>query len=143
MIHQPGRFYTLVEAEKETIESVFYFVKDIHKNVFIDPTFDIISRYASAEKESIIIKSLVSEAPMQNVQGVQTITIEKMLVDIFCDKIIFAAQQGNEMQTIFKNAFEKYTINENKMLRYANRRRKKEAFNNYIDKVSNFRQQLR
>jgi hypothetical protein len=141
MIHQPGRFYTLVETEKDTTESVFYFLKDSNKNVFIDPTLEILSRYVSFEKEAIIVKSLVSEAPIQNVQGVQTTTIEKILVDIFSDEKIFAAQQGREMQTIFKNAFEKYTINENKMLRYADRRRKKEAFNNYLNKVSKFRQQ--
>lgn len=143
MIHQPGRFYTLVEAEKDTMESVFYFLKDAYKNVFLDPNSDILSRYASSEKEAIIIKSLVSEAPMQNVQGVQTTTIEKVLVDIFSDETIFAAQQGSEMQTIFKNAFEKYTVNENKMLRYADRRRKKEAFDNYLNKVSKFRQQIK
>jgi hypothetical protein len=141
MLHQPGRFYTLVEVNKETTESVFYFLKEKKKNVFLEPSFDILSRYASSEKEAIIIKSLVSEAPLQQVHGVPTVTIEKLLVDIFCDKIIFAGQEGNEMKTIFRNAFDKYTINENKMLRYADRRRKKEAFNCYLDKVSKFRQQ--
>lgn len=143
MLHQPGRFYTLIEVEKNTLESVFYFLKDSYKNVFLDPTSDILSRYVSSEKEAIIIKSLVTEAPMQNVQDVQTVTIEKILVDIFVDEIIFAAQQGNEMQIIFKNAFEKYTLNENKMLRYADRRRKKEIFNNYLNKVSKFRQPVK
>ena len=140
MVHQPGRFYTLVEVEKNTTESVFYFLKDTYKNVFLDPTSDILSHYASSEKEAIIVKPLVSEAPIQNVQGVHTTTIEKMLVDLFCDEIIFAAQQGHEMQVIFKNALEKYTMNENKMLRYGDRRGKKEAFNNYLNKVSKFRQ---
>ena len=74
-------------------------------------------------------------------QGVVTTTIEKLLVDVFCDDEIFAAQQGTEMETIFREAFEKYTINENKMLRYADRRRKKEAFSNYLNRVSKFRQQ--
>ena len=89
MVHQPGRFYNLVEVEKGTTESVF--LKDTHKNVFLDPPSDILSRYVSSEKEAMIVKPLVSEAPMQNVQGVQTITIEKILVDVFWDKIIFAA----------------------------------------------------
>lgn len=141
MVHQPGRFYTLVEAEKDSNESLFYFLKGTYKSVFLDPTSDILSHYASSEIETMIIKPLVSEAPAQYVQGVRTATLEKVLVDIFCDETIFAAQQGNEMQTIFKNAFEKYTVNENKMLRYADRRRKKEAFNNYLNKVSKFRQQ--
>lgn len=142
MLHQPGRFYILIEVDKEATESVFHFLKEKRKNVFIEPTFDILNRYISSQKEAIIIKSLVSEAPLQKAQSVQTVTIEKILVDIFCDEIIFSAQQGGEMQTIFREAFEKYTINENKMLRYADRRRKKESFNKYLNKVSKFRHNL-
>lgn len=141
MLHQPGRFYTMIEVDKETTQSVFYFLKETKKNIFLEPDAEILSLYASAEKETIIINSLVSEAPVQMIQGVVTTTIEKLLVDVFCDDVLFAAQQGGEMETIFKEAFEKYTINENKMLRYADRRRKKEAFSNYLNRVSKFRQQ--
>lgn len=141
MLHQPGRFYTLIEVDKETTQSVFYFLKETKKNIFLEPDAEILSLYASAEKETIIINSLVSEAPVQTLQGVMTPTIEKLLVDIFCDDVLFAPQQGSEMSTIFREAFEKYTINENKMLRYADRRGKKEAFGNYLNRVSKFRQQ--
>ncbi|MBH2003407.1 MAG: hypothetical protein I8H66_01855 [Sphingobacteriia bacterium] len=141
MLHQPGRFYTLVEVDKEATQSVFYFLKETKKNIFLEPDAKILSLYASAEKETIIINSLVSEAPVQMIQGVVTTTIEKLLVDVFCDDVLFAAQQGREKETIFREAFEKYTINENKMLRYADRRRKKEAFSNYLNRVSKFRQQ--
>jgi len=143
MLHQPGRFYILVEVEKDAKENVFYFLKENKINVFLDPTADILSRYASGEKETTIVKSLVSEAPIQNVQEVQTITIEKMLVDIFCDETIFAAQQGGEMQNIFQEAYNRYTINESRMLRYADRRRRKESFDKYLNKVSKFRQQTK
>lgn len=136
MVHQPDRFYTLVEAEKDTIESVFNFLKDIYKNVFLDPDSDILNRYASSEKVAIIVKPLVSESPIQFVQGVQTVTIEKMLVDIFSDKTIFTAHQGSELQIIFREAFDRYTIHENRMLRYADRRRKKEEMSNFLSKVS-------
>ena len=141
MLHQPGRFYTLIEVDKETTQSVFYFLKETKKNIFLEPDAEILSLYASAEKETIIINSLVSEAPVQTLQRVMTPTIEKLLVDIFCDDVLFAPQQGSEMATIFREAFEKYTINENKMLRYADRRGKKEAFGNYLNRVSKFRQQ--
>ncbi|MBX2965948.1 MAG: hypothetical protein KF845_07365 [Cyclobacteriaceae bacterium] len=67
----------------------------------------------------------------------ETATIEKMLVDIFCDDVIFSAQQGAEMRTIFKNAFDKYTINQSKMLRYADRRRKKEQLSQFVKTISN------
>ena len=42
------------------------------------------------EKNTIVIKPLVSEAPVQNIKDMNTLTIEKMFVDIFCDDIIFS-----------------------------------------------------
>lgn len=140
MRHQPGRYYLLVEVDKEATQSVFHFLAEKRKNIFLEPTSEVLSLYASKEKNAIIIKSLVSEAPIQSQQNVFTVTLEKVLVDIFCDEILFAAQQGSEMFTIFNTAFENYTINENKLLRYADRRRKKEAFLNYLHKIPNFRQ---
>jgi len=63
------------------------------------------------------------------------------LVDIFCDDVIFSAQQGAERRTIFREAFTNYTINQSKMLRYANRRRKKEELNDYVKTITNLWQQ--
>jgi hypothetical protein len=140
MLHQPGRYYLLVEVDKDVTQSVFHFLTEKKKNIFLEPTADVLSLYASREKNAVIIGSLVSESPVQLIQNVSTITLEKALVDIFCDELLFAAQQGSEMQTIFRNAFENYTINENKMLRYADRRRKKEQFLHYLHKIPNFRQ---
>lgn len=137
MQHQPNHFFTLVETDKETTNSVFYFLREIKKSVFIEPTNDILEKYIVNEKETFIIKSIISEAPTQNINGIETVTIEKMLVDIFCDDVIFSAQQGGEMRSVFKNAFEKYTINQSKMLRYADRRRKKEELSQFIKTISN------
>ena len=133
MIHQPGRFYILIEVEKEATQSVFFFLKENKLSVFIDPTKDLIEKYIPDEKETFMVTALVSEAPIQLINGVNFPTLEKMLVDIFCDDVIFAAQQGSEMRTIFREAMKKYTINENRMLRYADRRRKKESFRQYLN----------
>jgi hypothetical protein len=65
------------------------------------------------------------------------------LVDIFCDDVIFSAQQGAEKRTIFEEALAKYTINQSKMLRYADRRPKKEELNQFVKSFSNFWQQLK
>ncbi|MBI9069725.1 MAG: hypothetical protein JEZ09_20680 [Salinivirgaceae bacterium] len=132
MQHQPGNFQLIVEVEKEVTQSLFYFLKELKYLVFIEPTSDILDKYLPIDKEAIIIKSLVSESPTQLVNGITTVSIEKLLIDIFCDDIIFSAQQGAEMRTIFNEAFSKYTINQSKMLRYASRRRKKEVFQEYL-----------
>jgi len=141
MVHQPGRFFILIEVEKEATQSVFFFLKTAKYPVLVEPTNEIIEKYLSEDKENIIIKSLVSEAPVQVISGLKTVTIEKMLVDIFCDETVFSAQQGYEKRTIFVEAMNKYSVNENRMLRYADRRRKKESFHDYLNSISKLRQQ--
>jgi len=142
MIHQPGKFFLIVEAEKSSTEAVFYYLKENSYPVFHEPNEEIINKYFPEDTEPIVIKSLVSEAPVQNIKGVNTVTIEKMLVDVFSDDIIFTAQHGSELVNIFKSAFDKYTVNENRMLRYADRRRQKENLDNFLNSVSKYRQQI-
>ncbi|WP_339606367.1 DUF6577 family protein [uncultured Roseivirga sp.] len=139
MLHQPGRYYQLIEVDKDAMESVFYYLKERNYSVFMEPSEELIRRYMIDEKEPWIVKSLVSEAPTQVVNGIPTVTIEKLLVDIFCDPVIFNAQQGSEMNQIFSEAFEKYSISESKMLRYASRRRKRKELDNYLNEVSKYR----
>jgi hypothetical protein len=131
MLHQPARYYQLIEVDKDAMESVFYYLKERNYSVFMEPSEQLIRRYMIDEKEPWIVKSLVSEAPIQLVNGFPTVTIEKLLVDIFCDPVIFNAQQGSEMNQIFGEAFEKYSISESKMLRYASRRRKKKEIGQF------------
>jgi hypothetical protein len=141
MLHQPGRYYQLIEVEKDALESIFFYLKDRNYSVFMEPSEQLIRRYMMNEKEPWIVKSLVSEAPIQEINGIPTVTIEKLLVDIFCDPVIFNAQQGSEMNQIFNEAFEKYTISESKMLRYASRRRKKNELGIYLNEITKYRQQ--
>lgn len=141
MIHQPFKFYYMLEIEKEAMNSIFYFLKDLNFSVFLEPTTDILEKYTPDNKQIIIIKPLISEAPLITVNGITTGSIEKMLVDIFCDTTTFSAQQGAELRIIFETVFTKYTLNQSKMLRYANRRRKKENFIEFLNTISNLRQQ--
>ncbi len=142
MLHQPGRYYQLIEVDKDAMESVFYYLKDRNYSVFMEPSEQLIRRYMNDKKDPWIVKSLVSEAPIQHVNGIPTVTIEKLLVDIFCDPVIFNAQQGSEMNQIFNEAFEKYTISESKMLRYASRRRKKQELDSYLNETSKYRRNI-
>ena len=138
MQHQAGKFYNFVEVEKGATEAVFYALKERNIAVFLMPNQEILDKYIPENKDVYIVRQLVSEAPTQNIDGINTVTLEKMLVDIFCDETLFAAQQGAEMRTIFNEALSKYTVNRNKMLRYANRRKKKESFENYLKTITNY-----
>lgn len=141
MNHMPGSSCLLAETGKESAEALFFFLKNLYNDVYINPSKDIISRYFPYNKEVIIVKTLVSEAPIISIRNVKTASLEKMLVDIFCDETIFPEQQGAEMHKIFNAAFSKYFIDMAKMLRYAERRRKREKFEKFLNLYTNFRQQ--
>ncbi len=141
MVHQVGKFYLLIEVEKEAINSVFYFLKETSNlPIFVQPTQDIIEKYFPNDKQVIIIKSLVSEAPMQDIKGINMASLEKILVDIFCDEVLFSAYQGGEMRTIFREVLNKYNLNQSRMLRYADRRGKKNSIKEYLNSITNLRQ---
>ena len=125
MLHQPGWFYTILEVEIDAMESVFYALKEKGKDVFIDPSEEILNKYVSNTIDPIIITRLITEAPTRKIHDVVTPTLEKMLVDIFCDQTVFATYQGAELNRIYQTAIEKYNMSRAKMMRYANRRNKK------------------
>jgi hypothetical protein len=76
----------------------------------------------------------VTGSPVQLVKNVPTTTIEKLLVDLFCDKE-FEFLQGYELTHIFNNAFSKYTINVDKLLRYASRKAKRDQLSEFIKTI--------
>lgn len=137
MLHQPGRFYTILEVDKDAMESVFYDLKDQGRDVFLNPSEEVLSKYVASKKEPIIITSLITEAPLEEIDGVKTASLEKVLVDICSNEILFSSQQGAELSRIYETAFEKYTISETKLLRYARRRNRKEVVEQLIKKQRN------
>jgi hypothetical protein len=125
MLHIPGKYLTIIQVEKDALEPVFEFlnVQNIGR-VFIQPEEKELDRYVFDVDRPIVLQTLVSRAPVQRVDKVSTITIEKLIVDLFCDKNLFIAFQGGELVHIFNNAFQRYSINFTKLLHYAGRRRK-------------------
>ncbi len=126
MLHMPARHFILVEAEKETTETVFHSLIDNNiKNVFLRPSEKEMQRYISENDNAVIVHSLISKAPLWPVKNKNFITIEKLLVDLFADRKTFYTYQGNELTVIFNNAFRRYAIDFTKLLSYAKRRKRK------------------
>ena len=132
MIHQPAKFNLMVEVEKEAVEPVYYFFKGKYEGVFLNPDERMYRDYIAGERETIIVKTLISEAPVRKEDNISVPTLEKILVDIYCDTVIFSPFGGKEMQNIYKYSFETYSINFSTLYRYADRRNKKEEIHNYI-----------
>ena len=131
MRHQPFKEYTVIEVEKEAAEQVFNYLKENTKNVFLNPESKMFNFYINSLDKIILVKNLISEAPLKKVTNTNIPTIEKLLVDMLIDKELFAAQQG-EIEFIFETAFKKYTINKMQMKRYAMRRNREKEVENII-----------
>lgn len=133
MLHQPFNFSTLVETEREVLEPVFHFLQDEKSNVFLNPDEDVINNYVLGRNDAFIVKPLISESPLLEIEEIRTPTLEKILVDLFCDTDLFITYQGVERTRIFEDAFSRYTLNEKMMLRYADRRKRKGELSEYLD----------
>jgi hypothetical protein len=123
MTHQPGQSQIILEAEKDVCESVFNQLKEqFLGKIFLDPDRQSFERYILDIPESINLYRLLTQSPKIISNGVPSARLEKILVDIFADEDRFFIFQGQELVTIFENAFATYWINEKTLFRYAGRR---------------------
>lgn len=123
--------FILLDIERDVSESVYYQIKEHFNGVFLRPTETLINDLLPDFKLPIVIRHLATESPVNEINNVPTPSIEKLLVDVFCD-IEFNFLAGTERRAIYNNAYEKYTINENKLLRYAARKGRRQDINKYI-----------
>jgi hypothetical protein len=136
--HQAAVHMIILEADKDIIESIFYLLKDKgFKNVFLKPDRNLMEKYISEENESILVKPMISRSPIQKINKIPVATLEKILVDLFCDTDIFYAYGGVEMVNIYSNAFKYYAINFSKLFTYARRRRREAQIKRFIMKHFN------
>lgn len=112
---------TYVEVDRDITESVFELLKQTFENVWLLPNADMVSRYIDLKNKGLIVKVLVTESPVEEIDGITVPTLEKLLVDIIKDPD-FSYMQGTEAEKIWENARELYIINESRLKRYARRR---------------------
>ena len=125
MHHIPNLNYVYIDVEREAMENVFHFLKEkLQKPVFISPNKEEYQRYITGNA-AVIIRVLISEAPLQNIGDLSITTIEKILVDIIGD-IEFHFLQGAEISHFYHNVLDKHNINKKKLIRYATRRGRRE-----------------
>jgi hypothetical protein len=128
--HLFNKDITFVEVERDIVESVTEQLRDKFKYVLDKRT----TSYLYLNESVIMVRPLVTGAPVQTVKTVPTITLEKILVDIYSDKVLDFFQ-GNELSLIFKNAFTSYTIHMERLLRYASRKEKRAAISEFIQTI--------
>lgn len=121
MHHLSSNQVTYIEVEKDIAETVFHRLQDEGETVFLRPDADLIYKYVNMDAGAVFVKSLTSESPLQTAGETKVPTLEKLLVDMYCDPDFFYLQ-GAEYHRIMHNARSQYVINLSRLLRYARRR---------------------
>ena len=136
MLHIPAVRTTLVDVERVAMESVFMSLQNMESAipVFLNPNQEDADRYIT-NRDMIIVRPLVKEAPIDIIDGCPVPTLEKMLVDAISDKEL-QHLQGNELYTIYSNAFSDYEIKMPRLLRYAARRNRKQKVEQIINTIN-------
>lgn len=125
--HQASKSIFFIEIEKGFEKSLFYELKDIiRRDVFLNHDENVINFYISESDQPVIIKKLVTRAPLlqRTKKKIKFYipTLEKILVDLFVEKRMFYHLQGSELIHIYENALTCYPVNFTKLLNYAKRR---------------------
>ena len=86
----------------------------------------------------ILVKPLISEAPLFESNGIYVPELEKILVDHDSDKE-YAFLTDADIQKEFQRAFELFPVNVSRLLRYAGRKGKKEETRHRLERVDKSR----
>lgn len=110
-----------VETNKDTVDSVFSLLKEKYGSVYRQPREKFMRDYVDLRTDCIIVKTLVTEAPVTEISGVPSPSLEKILVDILKDSDL-EYLRGMEFRYMFDTAIADFRISKSKLLRYARRR---------------------
>jgi hypothetical protein len=146
--YQANFSYNVLEIERDLIESTFDILRERFKRkVFIYEEKNILERYVYGEDDTIVIKNIIARAPLNLISPIKNKrfahseqyesnfdlnkrkteyipvpSLEKMLVDLFCDRNFYYAFSGSVLLNIFENALSKYYVDLRVLFSFAERR---------------------
>lgn len=132
----PMSGYIVAEVQKELTEPIFNTLTDLSKKVYLDPGADIYRHYIANNTESIVIKPIISESPVVEIDNTSIASLEKLLVDALAEEGSFYFLAGCDPQSLFKSVTEKYNLSLTKMKRYSKRRSQHERLNQILSKLN-------
>lgn len=137
-LHYVMKNFIIVETEKYAINIFVSVLKDNLPKRYTIVTQDLLNMNRDmylSDENIIVVKPLRAKSPLDNIDNRKEISIEKIMVDLYIDKL-YLHYQGRELRTIYENIFEKYDINMRKLLNYAKLRMKIEIYKNYLNSLN-------
>ena len=120
MNHQVAHNTIFVMIENDLLDYVFDTLwKAYPGKVLLKPTADQYYRYR--QDDEIVVGRLPTETP-KGIEEPWMSRLEKILVDVFTDKLVSAIVPEGEKEGIIDRAFNDYMIDRNTIIRYARRK---------------------
>jgi predicted transcriptional regulator of viral defense system len=133
--HFPDRSVSIIEVEKDGEAAVQDFLVGIDQPAVAYEDLPAVDRSFPGQKY-VVVKRLVSEAPLTRVDDVTVPRLEKILVDIVQDRNLFGFLEGAETHHIYESASDRYHIQLDTLLRYASRRGAKDEIALIIGQIT-------
>jgi hypothetical protein len=103
-------------------------------NVYLYDDWLVLSRRVIPGNNPINVKPIISEAPVLQEDNYAIAPIEKILVDLLADHELYHAYQ-EETEYIFREALTRFTVNRDKLRRYARRRNRFQQVQTILDHI--------
>lgn len=121
----------LVETDRSEADRMLAFLRSKQTGVYSFK--EAVPRIVNL-RNAIIIKPIITNAPVVVSSGMTVPSLEKILVDLVADKTFFQMDEA-ALRKEYQRAFEVYPVNKNRVLRYAGRRSVKEEVEILISDV--------
>lgn len=134
--HQIAKNVIFVEVENMLEEPVFHLLHENYPHVLFSPTKNQFYRQKGID-DTVVVQKIISEAP-RSIHA-HACVLEKILVDIFSNKITGELIEKSEYKGILEDSFAKYQIDESKLLRYARRRNREQDIRCFIEEYTDIK----
>lgn len=130
--HLLAKTKIIVEVPKTYVEDVFFEIRNsnLFKSVLLNPNGEELYHYG--DNCTIVVRPYISKAPIDLKQ--HSTTIEKLFVDIVCDRFLNSFYEGAEVPFMLNNIIEDYTLRYKTIVSYAKRRN---AYENLLKNIDN------
>ncbi|MBR1798489.1 MAG: hypothetical protein IJ761_01125 [Bacteroidales bacterium] len=119
-----------VDVERDATESVYREIRDRYHNTVL---YRNLSEELPYYDGCIVVRNIVSDAPIVDVDGLPMASIEKILVDFAIDRLF--PFHNHELYSIYENALSSYAVNINRLLRYAGRRGRRDTIEDILNEI--------
>lgn len=129
--HKLERNIIILDMEKKAMQEIYKALAVKYPGeVVINPGNRKVELYK--QKDLIVLKRLVYYSPLANKGREQTLAIEKLIVDIYMDKMVRSQVSEADMAALYKNLFDNYYVNESTLFYYASMRGVREQLAGFL-----------